>query len=1279
MPHPVSIAGVSLEERQIAQLGGVVVIEMRALDGDIPPKSERGQIYTDIAKRHHENLLIFTDRERTQSLWYWVKRDGSRRFPREHLFVKGQPGDLFLGKLAPMFVDISELDESGDLSVVEAARKLQQALDVQPVTKKFYEEYRDEHVSFTELIGGIDDERDRRWYASVLLNRLMFVYFLQRKGFVDRGNYDYLGEKLRAIQAQGSDLFYARFLKVLFFEGFAKPENDRLPDTNALLGDVRYLNGGLFLPHIVEQRWTDIVVPDRAFENLFSLFTCYSWNLDDTPGGNDDEINPDVLGYIFEKYINQKAFGAYYTPPEITEYLAAGTIHRLILERINLPGIPGVTRERHFESVPDLLMALDAQLCRELLNDVLPKLSILDPACGSGAFLVAAMKTLIDVYSAVTGRIRFLRDASLHRWLDDIERQHRSLNYYIKKRIITDNLFGVDIMEEATEIARLRLFLALVSSVNSVDQLEPLPNIDFNILAGNSLVGQLRVDPSSFDAQRQHNQIGMFRRSYADLVREKNQLVSDYRGTAQWHDDLRALRDNIERHRREANADLNQILLDQFRKLGVRFEEATWDVTKEKPGKAKKRDVRIADIEALQPFHWGYEFDEVMNQRGGFDAIITNPPWEILKPQAKEFFAEYSDVVTKNKMTIKEFEQKQSQLLKDAEIRDAWLDYLNRFPYQSAYFRTAPQYINQISVVNGKKQGTDINLYKLFTEQCFNLLRPDGRCGIITPGSIYTDLGAKQLRETLLFACRLDTLFGLSNEKFIFEGVHHAQKFCLTVFEKSGSTFEFAAAFRINPREAIGRSDLERFLNSETEHVRISADVIQRMSPDSLSIMEFKSEIDIQIAEKMLQFPLLGEHLDHTWNLKLSNEFHMTNDSHLFRTKPGPGRLPLYEGKMIHQFTNTWSTPRYWVDEKEGRRAVLGRREDVGQVLPYQQYRLGHRSIASSTNERTMIATVIPSRVFYGHSMNAEIGDASFPESLLIVSMLDSFVFDFSLRQRVSANLTMFYVYQVPVPRLEPSDSRFHFIVERAALLICTTPEFDGLAREVGLRGHEDGVTDPAERAKLRAELDAIIAHIYGLTEDELRHILSTFPLVEQSVKDAVMAEFIARAEPAEAQTLRALIQSGENTRLEFKRAARWNAQRHANDGNLSNAVTLAVAAFMNSPEGGQLLIGVADDGRIVGLAGDYGVVDQRRPGRDTYERFLRNLLSDNLGSSCTAYYEISFHQFDGVDICSINVRPASSPVYVGGELFIRDGNGKRKLNARDAYEYLKVRWPAQI
>src|SRR6266545_4529311 len=359
----------------IAQLAGVVVFEIITSDG-IPDAKARAAIQKHIAEEFIENLLIFLDHERTQSLWYWVKREGHKAHARDHLYVKGQPGDLFLSKLAAMVVDISELDAEGNIPVTEVANRLKTALDIERVTKKFYGEFDTQRLAFVKHIHGISDDHQRRWYASVLMNRLMFIWFLQRKGFLDGADRDYLTNKLVASKKRGADKYYSVFLKSLFFEGFAKPEPARSPDTRALLGKIRYLNGGLFLPHRVELNHgfpdkTRINIPDVAFENIFTLFSRYSWNLNDTPGGDDHEINPDVLGYIFEKYINQKEFGAFYTRPEMTGYLCERTIYKLVLDRVNK------ALDRHYATISDLLLNLDANLCRVLLFEVLPSLRLL--------------------------------------------------------------------------------------------------------------------------------------------------------------------------------------------------------------------------------------------------------------------------------------------------------------------------------------------------------------------------------------------------------------------------------------------------------------------------------------------------------------------------------------------------------------------------------------------------------------------------------------------------------------------------------------------------------------------------------------------------------------------------------------------------------------------------------------------------------------------------------------------------------------------------------------
>ncbi len=1114
-PNPVAmnIKDIAVTRRQIADLAGVGVYEIES--PAIPDAKIRSAIHREIAQIQYECLLIFIDAARTQSLWHWAKRQDGKTLSREHLFTRGQPGDLFISKISAMVFELSEFDSDGRVALMEVSDRIKAALDVQRVTKRFFTEFQSIHDNLVGLITGIAHDRERRWYASILLNRLMFIYFLQRKGFLDfktknarDGDVLYLQHKLAESQRSSPNQFYRRFLQLLFFEGFAKPEEKRSAEARKAVGSIRYLNGGLFLPHRIETANKNITIPDDFFERLFKLFSDYSWNLNDTPGENDREISPHILGYIFEKYINQKAFGAYYTRPEITEYLCERTIHELILDAVNtppdVPTLPGA-KPRAYESVADLLMDLDAPVCNKLINEVLPNLSLLDPACGSGAFLVAAMNTLINIYSAVTGRIKFLHDRELTLWLEKIEHQHANIAYYIKKRIITDNLFGVDIMEEATEIARLRLFLALVASAETVDQLEPLPNIDFNILPGNSLIGLLRVDEQSFE--KKERQGNLFRqRSYREILEEKNRLIKNYRHTATYADDLAALRNDIDAKKQECTAVLDDMLLNEFEQLGIKFEQAVSEPMGSSH-RSKKRAVTITDIQRLKPFHWGFEFDTVLNNRGGFDAIITNPPWEIFKPNAKEFFLDYSDLISRKKMLIHDFETEQARLLKDdPDIRAAWQEYLSDFPHVSSYYRSAKQFQNQISVVNGKKAGTDINLYKLFTEQCRNLLRPGGLCGIVIPSGIYTDLGAKQLREMLFGHTRVTGLFCFENRKEVFEGVHRSFKFVVLTFQKGGTTRQFPAAFMRHDVQ-----ELERF--PQHGSIPISVDLVRRLSPDSLSIMEFKCDLDVRIAEKMLKFPLLGEKLEGVWNVQFTREFDMTNDSYLFKTEPGKGRLPLYEGKMIWQFDHKLAPPRYWVDEKEGRAALLGREKDTGQKLDYQDYRLGFRDVAASTNERAAIATVIPNCCFAGNTLPTTMRDFQStlsPNHLcLAASFFDSFVFDFLIRSKITNHLNMFYVYQMPVPRLTEKDPPFAPIVERSARLICTTPEFDALAKHVGLKSHKDGATDPAQRAKLRAELDALIAHLYGLTEQEFAHILSTFPLVPHETKDAALAEFM--------------------------------------------------------------------------------------------------------------------------------------------------------------------------
>jgi hypothetical protein len=770
-PEPVTVEEVTYERSRIAEMAEVPVFEVTAPDGEIPNGELRAKIYKAIAENFAENLLIFVNGDRTRSLWYWAKREGSKFYPRTDSYIKGQPVDLLLSKIGGLKIELEELDDEGNLPTLEVADRLQKSLDVEKITKKFYQAFQLEHQEFLGYVQGIDHEGDRRWYTSVILNRLMFVYFLQKQGFINNGDVDYLSKKLAESQKRGSDRFYSEFLETLFFEGLAKRE--RPPEIQQMLGQVSYLNGGLFLKHKIEgndengKKRYNIQIPDEAFRRVFALFKQYSWYLDDRdrPHSKKDKINPDVLGYIFEKYINQKAFGAYYTRPEITEYLCDRTINKLILDRVN-GAMAQQPRQPHeiqsFDSIDDMVMHMDVEVCRHLVmgdDAILRNLSLLDPACGSGAFLIAAMKTLINVYSKVVGVILTSSDPPLRAWLDEVMRDHPSLPYFIKKRIITDNLYGVDIMDEAVEIAKLRLFLALVSSAMTVDELEPLPNIDFNIMAGNSLIGLIRVDEAGFDSVggsevQQGNLLQMVAaNSYQEILEEKNRSIELYkrhsfqRGAVEGTDQeghLQILRDRIDQVNRESEAKLNQLLLNEFtQRLGIQYEQIKAD------GNSQKRALNISDIERLKPFHWGYYFDEILTNRGGFDAILANPPWEVLQTNEKEFFQQFSPSIQKKKLRIEDWEKQREELLKNKETLREWLDYSSEFPHQWLYFKKTQQYKHQISISKGKTVGSKPNLYSLFAEQCYNLLQENGECGFVISSGIYSDLGTKSLRKLL--------------------------------------------------------------------------------------------------------------------------------------------------------------------------------------------------------------------------------------------------------------------------------------------------------------------------------------------------------------------------------------------------------------------------------------------------------------------------------------------------------------------------------------------------
>lgn len=304
-----------------------------ASDDELPDANARLKIERQLTPLVAEHLLVFLTP--TTQFWQWARREPNAPIKLfKETFVKGSSGERLAQRLALLAFSLEE--EERGISVTEVARRTRQAFYTEKVTKSFYARFKTEHEAFLKQIKGIDDEEMRKWYASLMLNRLMFVYFIQRKGFLD-GDPDYLKNKLAAVKAElGANKFhsfYRSFLLRLFHEGLGAQTHS--PQLIKLIGRVPYLNGGLFEVHKLEEGKAGdaIEIPDKAFKRIFEFFDEYDWHLDSRPLGNEREINPDVLGYIFEQYINNKQMGAYYTKEDITEYISKNTIIPFLFDR----------------------------------------------------------------------------------------------------------------------------------------------------------------------------------------------------------------------------------------------------------------------------------------------------------------------------------------------------------------------------------------------------------------------------------------------------------------------------------------------------------------------------------------------------------------------------------------------------------------------------------------------------------------------------------------------------------------------------------------------------------------------------------------------------------------------------------------------------------------------------------------------------------------------------------------------------------------------------------
>lgn len=335
----VEVAESALRAVPVADKRGVTAWRVDCPDG-LPRRAEQHRVVRRLRRHSRDQLVVFVSADR--HLWLWPEQRPSGVGYRlvDHEYPARAPTEAVIQRLARASFSV---DEESSLTSSEVLTRVRRSFNADKVTKSFYREFQRHHREFTGRIEGMESVGDRRWYASVLLNRLMFLYFVQQKGFLD-GDGNYLRNRLDMVREHvGADrfyVFYRRFLLPLFHVGLGRPADERGyedAEIERIVGSVPYINGGIFEPHDLE-RGHEIQIPDGAFESLFDFFDGWRWHLDENPAAS-NEINPDVLGYIFEQYINfteagQKEKGAYYTKPDVTGYMAESSILPAVADRL---------------------------------------------------------------------------------------------------------------------------------------------------------------------------------------------------------------------------------------------------------------------------------------------------------------------------------------------------------------------------------------------------------------------------------------------------------------------------------------------------------------------------------------------------------------------------------------------------------------------------------------------------------------------------------------------------------------------------------------------------------------------------------------------------------------------------------------------------------------------------------------------------------------------------------------------------------------------------------
>ena len=872
----------------------------------------------------------------------------------------------------------------------------------------------------------------------------------------------------------------------------------------------------------------------------------------------------------------RKDSGSFYTSQELVDLIVERTLKPLAEERLNAFEEKAAVLKSERRSKEERRAELEQLDPAEAVLD----LKVLDPAMGSGHFLVTAVDFLSDYIaeliehvpeipewldgeyaSPLVGRVAAIRDdirkrADASNWvLDEAQLTDQAI---IRRMVLKRCIYGVDKNRLTVELAKVSLWL------HSFTVGAPLSFLDHHLRCGDSLVG-LRVRDATDELHRLGGMFagsaiagaetatdGMQRieeMSDADVAEVQESAVL-FDGVEKTTADLRGLLDFLCGWR-WLTAGMKKKERDEFEgplvtTLGQHTADAYELLARGPEEMGAADDTRFAElwreartIANREGFlHWEVAFPGVWHRwqesrpQGGFDAVIGNPPWDQIEQPEVEWFAirdeEIAHAATgaKRKSLIKKKKEAGDKLVLEYEtVR-------NHATAMREFIRSSDEY----PLLSGGR----INLYSLFVERAISLIKPDGFIGLLTPSGIYADKTAARFFQSVSTSGRVSGLFDFENKRIFFKDIHASFKFCALILGGKERRFDQTeCAFFLHDTKTV---------HDEDRCFPLTPDDFARVNPNTGTAPVFRTRRDADITRGIYErHPVMvdrsGSKKRRAWRVQfMQGLFNMTSDSHLFRTTaqldeegfyPIEGNrwkkgeevyLPLYEGKMVQAFDHRAASitnregnlfrpgqpdrtldeeysdpafsprPRYWVSQQES---------DVVQNL---QWLLAFKDITASTNVRTMIAAVVP-QVGCGHTLPILIPakcDFDSESAACLLANLNSFGFDYVARQKVQATHLMWYIVE-QLPVIAPADYDRPFgattardlVRDHVLRLTYTAHDMAPFARDLGYDG-EPFIWDEEERRHLRARLDALYFHLYGLSRDAAEYVLDTFPIVRR-------------------------------------------------------------------------------------------------------------------------------------------------------------------------------------